>query len=280
MKAPNSVDNTLVLDARASGELLHHLLDHAVRHIEASGRLGIADVHTCNAALEHACTVVAASWEAGQAVPPGVVWRRTLDDTKQVALAALRDGTEPLPGQRSFTEAPFGGQPPKSDGRLPWDPQAPVEIVEAGFRISGYIDRLDLSDCGARARVVDYKGGRCPKPASLDGGKELQRCLYTYAVRALLGAHVEVEAALVYPREGEVRPLDDCPGTLQVLTDALSAARENLAAGRALLGPDTAHEYDDLAFALPAMADKGWCKRKSEPARVAMGDAVLVWEAN
>ncbi len=88
-----------------------------------------------------------------------------------------------------------------------------------------------------------------------------------------------MEASLIYPRHGITRPLDDGPGTLEALTGHLRAARESLAQGRALPGPDTGHEYDDLAFALPAMADKGWCRRKAEPARVAMGDAVLVWEA-
>ncbi len=34
----------------------------------------------------------------------------------------------------------------------------------------------------------------------LQGGKELQRCLYAYAVKALLGEAVEIEAALLYPR--------------------------------------------------------------------------------
>ncbi|PAX06402.1 hypothetical protein CKY28_17550 [Sphingomonas lenta] len=109
-----------------------------------------------------------------------------------------------------------------------------VEVPGAGFRISGYIDRLDVSDCGARARVVDYKGGKCPKsPVQLDGGSELQRCLYSYAVRSLMGDHVEVEAALFYPRAGEMRPLDDGTGTLDALTGHLLAARESLAAGRA-----------------------------------------------
>ena len=42
------------------------------------------------------------------------------------------------------------------------------------FRISGYVDRLDLSDCGTKARVTDYKGGKCPKdPVTLDGGSEV-----------------------------------------------------------------------------------------------------------
>lgn len=155
-----------------------------------------------------------------------------------------------------------------------------MEVADTGFRISGYVDRLDLSDCGTKARVTDYKGGKCPKDAvTLDGGSELQRCLYAYAVRSLLGDDMEVEAALVYPRAGVTRPLQDANGTLATLAGHLRAARANLMAGRALPGPDTGGDYDDLAFALPAMADKGWCRRKQEAATVALGDATLVWEA-
>jgi hypothetical protein len=280
LRAPAAAEEALVLDARASGELLHHLLDHAVRRLEGEAGLANADGPACAAALEAACGAVAAAWEAEQAVPPGIVWRRTLADTREVAQAALESRAEPLPGQRSFTEAPFGGQAAKSDGALPWPTDTVVHVADTGFRISGYVDRLDLSDCGGRARVVDYKGGKCPKEAViLDGGSELQRCLYAYAVRSLLGGHVEVEAALLYPRAGVTRPLEDAPGTLDALAGYLRAARASLLAGAALPGPDAGGDYDDLAFALPAMADKGWCRRKAEPVAAALGDAVLVWEA-
>ena len=280
LRAPATAEEALVLDARASGELLHHLLDDAVRRLEVEGGLASADGQACAAALEAACGTVAVAWEADQAVPPGIVWRRTLADSKQIALAALDGRSEPLSGQRSFTEVPFGGQTAKSDGVLPWATDTIVHVADTGFRISGYVDRLDLSDCGSQARVIDYKGGKCPKDAvTLGGGSELQRCLYAYAVKALLGEHVEVEAALVYPRAGISRPLEDPSGTLDALAGYLRAARANLLAGCALPGPETGGEYDDLAFALPAMADKGWCRRKAEPAAAALGGAALVWEA-
>src|SRR3546814_10994684 len=67
----------------------------------------------------------------------------------------------------------------------PWDSQTPVEIPATGFRIAGYIDRLDIAGDGKRALVRDYKTGRPPKDdISLDGGRELQRCLYAFAVKA------------------------------------------------------------------------------------------------
>ena len=67
-------------------------------------------------------------------------------------------------------------------------PSAPVTIPDAGFNIAGYIDRLDISGDGKRALVRDYKTGQAAQgDIRLDGGKELQRCLYAFAVKALLG---------------------------------------------------------------------------------------------
>jgi hypothetical protein len=66
---------------------------------------------------------------------------------------------------------------------------------------------------------------------------------------------------------------------LDEITGYLRAARTNLAAGNALIGPDTGGAYDDLAFALPANASATYCKRKLPPRRKLFGDAAQVWEA-
>ena len=76
---------------------------------------------------------------------------------QEVALVALTHPLEPLPGQRSWTEIPFGIQDAASRHDLPWDPRRKVEIPGAGIFIQGHIDRLDLSGDGISARVIDYK---------------------------------------------------------------------------------------------------------------------------
>ena len=43
----------------------------------------------------------------------------------------------------------------------------------------------------------------------LNGGRELQRCLYAFAVKALLGDDVAISASLLYPREPIDLQLDD-----------------------------------------------------------------------
>ena len=201
VRAPGSAEEALMLDARQSGVLLHETLDHAVRLLEGRGSLADARTDQIIAAIEQAAATVAEQWQTQQAVPPMVVWRRTVEETRQIALDALQHPEPALDGQRCYTEVPFGGQGVKSYGGLPWDPAMPVQIADTGFQISGYIDRLDLSEDGGQARVLDYKSGRLPpKPVTLQGGKELQRCLYAYAVKALLGDGIEIDAALLYPR--------------------------------------------------------------------------------
>lgn len=282
-KAPSMGGEPLTLEHREYGEILHLALEGAVKRLEAAGGLAAATPAAVEAAVAEALAAAAAGFEAERAVPPPAIWRRTLGEVRELAGDVVRpDGEAPLPGQRSFAEVPFARADHADVGNLPWDAAAPVEIPGTAFRTSGAIDRLDLSGDGTLARVSDYKTGRPPKdgePYVLAGGRELQRCIYSFAVKALLGAHVQVEAALRYPRFGRFLPLENGDTVLAELTGYLVASRDSLRAGRALVGPDTADKYNDLAFALPANAAKAYYRRKADAATEAMGDAALVWEA-
>jgi hypothetical protein len=280
LRMPESGTDPLVLDALGMGDLVHMTLDLALQKLEASGGLAKANETRIATAVQDATRDVAGVWESERAVPPEVIWRRTLDDARLLTSRALTYGDEQLPEARSFGEVAFGGIEPKSAADSPWDPATPVEIPDARFRIAGYIDRLDLSGDGKRALVRDYKTGRPPKDRiSLDGGRELQRCLYAFAVKALLGADVSISASLLYPRDLIDLQLADPEATLIEITGYLQAARANLAGGNALIGPDTGGNYDDLAFALPANAGATYCKRKLSAATEIFGDAARVWEA-
>lgn len=280
LRMPESGADPLVLDALGMGDLVHMTLDLALQKLEAAGGLAKADEAKIAATVQEAAREVAGVWESERAVPPEVIWRRTLDDARVLTSRALTYGDERLPDARSYGEVAFGGLAPKSDADSPWDSATPVEIPGAGFRINGYIDRLDLSGDGKRALVRDYKTGRPPREdISLDGGRELQRCLYAFAVKALLGPDVSISASLLFPRELVDLQLADPEATLVEITGYLQAARANLTAGHALIGPDTGGTYDDLAFALPANAGATYCKRKLPAATEMFGDAAQVWEA-
>jgi hypothetical protein len=155
-REPQSSAEPLVLDALGIGDLVHMVLDRALRDLEAAGGLAAAD-KTIEAAVARAAQAVAADWESERPVPPAVIWGRTLDDARVLASRALSYGDDLLPGARSYGEVPFGGSEPKSDAETPWDVSAPVTIPDTGFNIAGYIDRLDISGDGKRALVRDYK---------------------------------------------------------------------------------------------------------------------------
>ena len=279
-RAPESGDDPLMLDPLAMGNLVHHTLERALRTLEMDCGLVNASDQRITAAVDGAAAEVAHEWESDQAVPPPVIWRRTLDEVRALGSRALafRDGN--LASARAYGEVPFGGAEPKPDVAIPWDPETPVAIPDTGFRIRGHIDRLDVSVDDRRALVRDYKTGRAPRDdIVLDGGKELQRCLYAFAVKALLGDGVAIAASLLYPREERDLRLDDPDATLRTLTGYLQAARTNLASGGAVMGEDTGGTYDDLAFALPANAGAIYRPRKEASATALLGDAAQVWEA-
>ena len=279
-REPDSGEEPLVLDALAMGELVHRTLDRALQALEADGGLAGASEKRIATSVDAAATGTAASWEAEQAVPPPVIWRRTLDEVRELGRLALAFRDDDIAGARAHGEVPFGGSEPKTDGAIPWDAEAPVEIPDTGFRIAGYIDRLDISGDDGHALVRDYKTGRAPKnDIVIDGGKELQRCLYAFAVRALLGKRVSIAASLLYPREDRDLRLDDPDAALRTLTEHLQAARTSLASGGAVMGTDTGGDYDDLAFALPANTNAVYRVRKEGAASERLGDATRVWDA-
>jgi hypothetical protein len=127
--------------------------------------------------------------------------------------------------------------------------------------------------------VRDYKTGRPPRDEiTLDGGKELQRALYAFAVKALLGAHVKIDASLLYVRERRDLRLADPEGTLKEVARRLKMARESLLSGAALPGIDAEDPDHRLAFALPANAKPTYYWRKHPAVRARLGDVAQIWE--
>ena len=151
-RAPESGDEPLMLDPLSMGDLVHRTLERALQALEADGGLSGAVEDAIVAAVDAAATVVAAEWEREFGAPPRVIWDRTLQDARALGARALsfRDGE--VADARAYGEVAFGGYEPNSDAGVPWDAAAPVEIPGAGFRIAGYIDRLDICHPTVAAR--------------------------------------------------------------------------------------------------------------------------------
>ena len=286
LKQPEPTEEPLTLDALSFGAILHAVLQLAVDGLESASGLGGSDPADVNAAVTVAMKSVAAQWETERPVPPPLIWRRALEDVETLACRTLTFPLKPLSAQRSWTEVPFGTGDEAKRNDLPWDPTLRVEIPGAGgVFIQGHIDRLDLSGDGAQARVVDYKTGRLKRNMAktvIDGGRELQRCLYAFAVQTLLGRRVSVESALMYlfSEDGEQSffPLPDVDSTLERVAGAIALARGALETGLALPGVDAADLYNDFSFLLPASA--GYLPRKRPLAEERLGEAANVWEAD
>ena len=155
-----------------------------------------------------------------------------------------------------------------------------VTIACTEIRIGGSIDRLDLAGDRSRARVTDYKSGKLRvRPPQIKGGTELQRCLYAFAVKVLIGTPPQVEARLLYPRRGNSpQHLDDPEGTLERLAEFLAAASASFAEGKALPGPAAEESWYDLAFALPGGAKESYLATKLPFAAEALAAIAPVWE--
>ena len=111
--------------------------------------------------------------------------------------------------------------------------------VAPPVRLRGKIDRIDLSDDGRRARVLDYKTGRQPRGArddSLAGGETLQLPLYILAAQQLL-PKVTVESAryLYFTLRGGYRTISFTRTALDaqrtVLTGMLDTAADMIRHG-------------------------------------------------
>ncbi|MFC3692155.1 PD-(D/E)XK nuclease family protein [Chenggangzhangella methanolivorans] len=280
IQEPDDDSEPLTVDNLSYGNLVHNVLERAVAQLEADGGAARATTDDVGTAISSAVATVAAEYEADNPLPPNLIWRRTLDDVGEVSLGALSNTPEPLIGQRSYVEVPFGGETPVPGVNYPWNIAAEVTIPGTDIKLRGRMDRVDLSGNGAQVNVTDYKTGSLPKKPNelvLNGGKELQRCLYDFTVKALLG-DVEVTASLNYPRAQAILPLPEPVETLEKLKGYLVIAKANLLAGRAPAGKDAAGDYDGLRFALPANAKAAYLNRKEVAMLETVGPLAAVWD--
>ena len=213
----------------AMGDLVHMTLDRRASHLEAAG--GLAPPTSARSPRgrrrrRRGCR------DLGKrtAVPPAVIWRRTLDDARVLSGPSARLWRRALPAPAPIGEVPFGGPSPSRTAARPGTASS-VEIPDTGFRIAGYIDRLDISgDGSARSGARLQDGPAAQGQHLLNGGKELQRCLYAFAVKALLGEDVTISASLLYPaRQIDLR-LEDPEAPVE--SRRLSARRARPVFGR------------------------------------------------
>jgi hypothetical protein len=282
-RQPDEAEEPVVLDALSFGKLVHEVLREAVNALERADGLAFATPLQIDAIIDETLAIVARRWEAEVPVPPFITWRTAKRRARELSMQALNFPLNPLPGQRSWTEAPFGLSAAQAwrYERLPWDPSRRIEVPGTGIAITGYIDRLDIAGDGSAMRVIDYKTGKIAnnqEAVYLRGGDELQRCLYAYAANTLLDSPTVVEAGLLFPRPGGgLFLLTDLERQLEKLASAITIACVGLLAGVALPGI-AATTFNDLEFALPANAANGYLARKRMAFTERLGEATAIWD--
>jgi len=263
---PEPQGEVLALDPAALGSLLHEVLEAAVGH------LALGDEVALDEAITRACQEVGTAWETERPVPPAALWRATLGAVADWARWALSFEAGLEFGQESYAELRFGyTNGADHGGSGPWSTRSEVMLPGTDLRLRGVIDRLDLDRVGLRVRVVDYKSGRPLRNAvGLAGGDELQRPIYTAAVRQLLGPEWRVEALLAYPRQRTTLPLTDPDAVMSDLAEAANLAVASLREGNAVAGPGLDSPYEDTRLAFPAYGAARYLGAKSagiEPLR-------------
>ncbi len=279
---PEPQGDLLALDPAALGTLLHEVLELTARLLAAGahGTLGVA------AAVAQARREVAARWETEHPVPPAVLWRATLRAVEAWAHWSLTFDDGPAAWQESYAEVRFGyttwADNDDERAALPWSQNAAVVLPGTDLRVRGVIDRLELDRDGMRVRVFDFKSGKPPKEAGgLEGGEELQRTLYTVAVRQLLGEEWAVEAILVHPRHEVTRSLADPDASILTLTESATLAVANLLQGKVIAGPGPKSPFAATRIAYPAYGVGNYLETKAEAIESVRGplDVVLGREA-
>ena len=277
---PEKISEPITLEALEFGLLVHEILEKSIIEIEGKGGLTSLNDETIAEVVENVSVAVKSNWENKVAIPPTIIWNRTVIMAKDMAKIALCHTDDAIQNAISYAEVPFGNETIEPNLEYPWDIQKPVSIPDTDVNITGYIDRLDYSRDQNRAFVCDYKTGRPPNGEFiLSGGAELQRCLYAFAVKELLSDNINITAALFYPQDPPaVFRLENPEEVLDTLKFFITVAKRNLGHGLAIQGIDTGDSYNKFAFALPANATNSYCKRKESSAENKLGELPELWE--
>jgi hypothetical protein len=248
---------TLSLDDRAFGELVHQLLQYTVMALERGPGFARAAAHEIENALGDARERIRQEWPAMRPTPPPMLWQHLLDKAAALAMTALLLDPSFQPGTRSWTEVGFGDSALQGD--IPWDPGAPVTIPGTDFAVRGRIDRIEIAAGDKAVRITDYKTGQAPNNAAslvLGGGREMQRALYAIAARQHL-PEATIHAHLVYLGDAAParHPLPDIDAAVLRVAAMLTAAHSLLRRGVSLPGPDAQEHWNAYRLARPAVGE-------------------------
>lgn len=281
--APEFEDEPILVDSRVFGNVVHDILKTAVDKLTKRGGFATCSEAVVRQEVFKARSAVSIRMEQSQPIPPTLIWTQTLDRAEEAAVRALRFDYGAMPSMQSFAEIPFGWERDWIPDELPWAEDREVFIEGTGIRIRGILDRLDLSFLSGTtlSRVVDYKTGKTPtKPdeIGINGGLELQRAIFGFAVKTLLDGCENIESALYYPLTDTYVPMVDIEAHMDAVASAVKVAQEVLRAGNAYPGIAAAEAFNDMLFAFPARATTVYLPNKMSRIGTEFDELKKVWE--
>ncbi len=228
------------LDALTRGSTIHRILE---QFVQRHARTGFASARRDHLRKTLENVAVENLESARPAGIPDLLWEierdqilRILEKWLESELNRPHDGLVPV-----FTELPFGNLSDSDE-----NPGLMVRAGRHGFVLRGLMDRVDISEDGTQARIIDYKSGSLPatmargKGTALMGGERLQLVVYGGALLHIpnLGGLQRVEGEFLHlqltdgtvaarrftPEEME-RASAKLPGILEVVGDGIEGGR-------------------------------------------------------
>lgn len=279
--APEFEDEPILVDNRVFGNVVHGILKLAVEKLNRKGGFTTCSEQVVRMEVRKARADVGVRMEQSQPIPPALVWSQTLDRAEDVAIRTLLFDYGSIPDMISHAEIPFGDERDWIPENLPWIADKVVYIPGTSIRIRGSLDRLDLSSSTSLARVIDYKTGKPPRnptEVGINGGRELQRALYAFAVETLLEDCETIISALYYPLSDTFVPMDDIQQHMEQVSAAVACAQETLRSGHAFPGVAAAEEFNDMMFCFPARATSVYLAEKMQLIGPEFDGLREVWE--
>lgn len=280
-KSPEYEDAPLYADPREFGNIVHDILKQTVNDISRKCTLSNASREEIIRTVDEQAINVGMRIEMTRPVPPKLIWFGMMERATIFAKSALLSKLDEYDDQVTFAEVPFGGKIQLKEDSFPWDIGKIIHVPGTDIKLQGVIDRLDYSTSSPQARVIDYKTGKTPRnidKMTIDGGNELQRAIYGFVVKSLMGNNINVESGLLYPGTNIFTVLENPDEVLSLVARSISVAKKSLENGNALPGVGTSEAYNDMRFALPANAASTYLLRKSEVFRESINDVAEIWE--
>ena len=266
--------DTLTLNLKLFGKLVHSVLQTVLQKLNLNR--GAPNQKPLEECIRAGVQSGMDAWETLHGTPPRLLWGHMREHMMEIASRVFLSQSR-IENGVSYAEIPFGSQSADVEDDFPWDVTASVILKGTGLRVTGSIDRLDIDPDNERAFLLDYKTGKPQKEAGLNGGREVQRCIYLVAAQQLLGQNIETTASLLFVKTGDQLELPEPQNSfIDELASAINEAVSSLRSGNALLGVTSEDKsdwgiYGGLRLALPADLRRGYTTRKEVDVKTRLG---------